>query len=83
MVHFFLSDPERIIPVDENAIVSPADGVITRIDFDVTAPDDLGYGNKKFNKISVFLNVFNVHVNRVPVAGTITKVNYKPGKFKR
>jgi phosphatidylserine decarboxylase len=78
---FFFRDPERIIPVDESAVVSPADGIITRIDFDVTAPDDLGYGNKKFNKISVFLNVFNVHVNRVPVSGTITKVNYKPGKF--
>ena len=78
---FFFRDPERIIPVEENVVISPADGVVTRVEYGVTAPDDLGYGNKKFNKISVFLNVFNVHVNRVPLSGTITKVSYKPGKF--
>lgn len=78
---FFFRDPERVIPVEENIIVSPADGVVTRVEYDVTAPEELGYGKKKFNKVTVFLNVFNVHVNRVPVGGTITKVNYKPGKF--
>ncbi len=78
---FFFRDPERIIPLEENVVVSPADGVVTRIDYGVTAPNDLGYGSKKFNKVSVFLNVFNVHVNRAPIAGTITKVVYKPGKF--
>ncbi len=78
---FFFRDPERIIPVEENIVISPADGVVTRVDYSVEAPDDLGYGNKKFNKITVFLNVFNVHVNRVPVGGTVTKVSYKKGKF--
>lgn len=78
---FFFRDPERVTPIDETAIISPADGVVTRVDYGVEAPDDLGYGKQKFNKISVFLNVFNVHVNRVPVGGTVTKVNYKPGKF--
>lgn len=78
---FFFRDPERVMPVEENVIVSPADGVVTRVEYDVTAPEDLGYGNQKFNKISVFLNVFNVHVNRVPVAGTVTKVSYRAGKF--
>ncbi len=78
---FFFRDPERIIPVEEKVIVSPADGVVTQVEYGVNAPDDLGYGNKKFNKITVFLNVFNVHVNRIPVGGTVTKVNYKPGKF--
>jgi phosphatidylserine decarboxylase len=78
---FFFRDPERVIPTDEFAVISPADGVITRIDYSVSAPEDLGLGDKKFNKISVFLNVFNVHVNRVPVAGTVTKVSYRPGKF--
>ncbi len=78
---FFFRDPERVIPVEENVIVSPADGVVTRVEYDVEAPEDLGYGKKKFNKMTIFLNVFNVHVNRVPVGGTITKVNYKPGKF--
>jgi phosphatidylserine decarboxylase len=78
---FFFRDPERIIPVEENVVVSAADGIVTRVEYGVNAPEDLGYGNKKFNKISVFLNVFNVHVNRVPVAGVITKVSYKEGKF--
>lgn len=78
---FFFRDPERVIPVEENILISPADGVVTRVDYGVSAPEELGYGNKKFNKISVFLNVFNVHVNRVPVGGTVTKVNYRPGKF--
>ncbi len=78
---FFFRDPERVIPVEENVVISPADGVVTRVEYGVEAPDDLGYGKKKFNKISVFLNVFNVHVNRVPVGGVITKVSYKPGKF--
>jgi len=78
---FFFRDPERIIPVEENIIVSPADGIVTRVEYGINAPEDLGYGNKKFNKISVFLNVFNVHVNRVPLGGTVTKVSYKSGKF--
>src|SRR3989338_374053 len=78
---FFFRDPERVIPVEENVIVSPADGVITRVEYSVEGPEDLGYGNKKFNKISVFLNVFNVHVNRAPISGTVVKINYKPGKF--
>lgn len=78
---FFFRDPERITPISESAIISPADGVVTRVDYGVEAPSDLGFGNKKFNKISVFLNVFDVHVNRVPVSGTVSKVSYKPGKF--
>jgi phosphatidylserine decarboxylase len=78
---FFFRDPERVIPVEENTVISPADGVVTRVEYGVEAPADLGYDKQKFNKISVFLNVFNVHVNRVPIGGTITKVSYKPGKF--
>jgi phosphatidylserine decarboxylase len=78
---FFFRDPERVIPTEEKIIVSPADGIVTLVEQGVSAPDDLGFGDKKWNKISVFLNVFNVHVNRTPVAGTITKVSYKSGKF--
>ncbi len=78
---FFFRDPERVIPVSDTVVVSPADGVVTNVEYGVEAPDDLGYGDKKFNKITVFLNVFNVHVNRTPIAGTVVKVNYKPGKF--
>jgi phosphatidylserine decarboxylase len=78
---FFFRDPERVIPVEENIVISPADGLVTRVEYGIEAPEDLGYGNKKFNKVSVFLNVFNVHVNRVPVGGKVTKVSYKAGKF--
>lgn len=78
---FFFRDPERFPPAEQNIVISPADGVVTKIEMGVAAPADLGYGDKKWNKISIFLNVFNVHVNRFPVAGKITKVNYVPGKF--
>ena len=78
---FFFRDPERFTPVENSAIISPADGIVTKIEYGVEAPSDLGYGDKKWNKMSVFLNVFNVHVNRMPVSGVVTKVSYKPGKF--
>ncbi|NBV05949.1 MAG: phosphatidylserine decarboxylase [Proteobacteria bacterium] len=78
---FFFRDPERVIPTEANSIISPADGVVTLIENGVAAPEDLGFGDRKFNKMSVFLNVFNVHVNRIPVNGKVTKVSYKAGKF--
>jgi phosphatidylserine decarboxylase len=78
---FFFRDPERITPHDKNILVSPADGVVTKVDHNVSAPAELKMGHKKFNRISVFLNVFNVHVNRIPVSGKITKINYVAGKF--
>jgi phosphatidylserine decarboxylase len=78
---FFFRDPERVVPIEDNAIISPADGIITRVEYGAEAPEELNYGKKKFNKVSVFLNVFNVHVNRVPITGKITKIIYKPGKF--
>ncbi|NBX52147.1 MAG: phosphatidylserine decarboxylase [Proteobacteria bacterium] len=78
---FFFRDPERVVPLEDNAIISPADGVITRVEYGAEAPEELGYGKQKFNKVSIFLNVFNVHVNRVPVSGKVEKVVYQPGKF--
>jgi phosphatidylserine decarboxylase len=78
---FFFRDPERFVPLEDNAIISPADGVVTRVEYGAEAPEELGYGKTKFNKISIFLNVFNVHVNRVPLSGLVTKVIYRPGKF--
>ena len=78
---FFFRDPERIIPVEKNVLVSPADGVVTGVDYNVLAPKEINFGDRKVNKITIFLNVFNVHVNRVPVAGKITKVVYTAGKF--
>jgi len=78
---FFFSDPERFVPLEDNVIISPADGVVTRVEYGAEAPEELGYGKTKFNKVSIFLNVFNVHVNRVPLSGSVTKVVYRPGKF--
>ena len=78
---FFFRDPERFVPLEDNAIISPADGVVTRVEYGAEAPEELGFGKTKFNKISIFLNVFNVHVNRVPLSGSVTKVVYRPGKF--
>ena len=78
---FFFRDPERFVPLEDNAIISPADGVVTRVEYGAEAPEELGYGKTKFNKVSIFLNVFNVHVNRVPLSGLVTKVIYRPGKF--
>jgi phosphatidylserine decarboxylase len=74
-IHFF-RDPERVIPQDTDIAVSPADGRIIRIE-DRTDPID---GEHK-QCISIFMNVFSVHVNRAPVSGTVTDVRYHPGKF--
>ncbi len=77
---FFFRDPDRTIPVEGGVLVSPADGVVTRVEYGVDAPDEAEIDGK-VNKISIFLNVFNVHVNRVPISGKITKVEYSKGKF--
>jgi phosphatidylserine decarboxylase len=79
---FFFRDPERFIPQGKDLIISPADGIINDIENSICAPQELGFPkNTKWTKISVFLNVFNVHVNRVPVTGKITKLNYQKGQF--
>jgi phosphatidylserine decarboxylase len=78
---FFFRDPERVIPTEENVLVSPADGLVTKIESGVEAPAELGLAGKKYNKVSIFLNVFNVHVNRIPIAGKIKQINYQPGQF--
>jgi phosphatidylserine decarboxylase len=78
---FFFRDPERITPVEENVVVSPADGVVTAVEYGVSLPPEFDDKNKSWTKISVFLNVFNVHVNRVPVGGEVKKIIYSEGKF--
>jgi phosphatidylserine decarboxylase len=78
---FFFRDPERIITDVKGAIISPADGVVTSIEENIDSPLEVKLKGKKFNKITIFLNVFNVHVNRVPVSGKVEKVIYIPGKF--
>lgn len=77
---FFFRDPVRIVPVGDNLIISPADGVVQNI-IEASPPASLGMGNEKRTRVSVFLSVFNVHVNRVPATGSIKKLYYHPGKF--
>ena len=79
-VYYFFRDPERIIIDNDNYLVSPADGEVIKVE-EVDGPKELGLENKKFKKISVFMNVFDCHVNRTPCAGKIEEILYKPGKF--
>ena len=79
-VYYFFRDPERIIIEDDNYLVSPADGEVIKVE-EVDGPKELGLENKRFNKISVFMNVFDCHVNRTPCKGQIEEILYKPGKF--
>ena len=79
-VYYFFRDPERFPINDENYLLSPADGVVSQI-IQTNGPSELGLENKKFTRISIFMNAFNCHVNRVPSSGKITKIFYKPGKY--
>ena len=79
-VYYFFRDPDRVSIEDDSFLVSPADGLITQI-LETDGPKELNLNNEKFTKISVFMNVFNCHVNRIPITGTINEIFYKPGKF--
>ena len=79
-IYYFFRDPERFPLNDENYLLSPADGVISQIK-EVSGPAELGLENKKFIRISIFMNVFDCHVNRSPSSGKINKIFYKSGKF--
>ena len=79
-VYYFFRDPERVIIDDDNYLVSPADGEIIKVE-EVDGPKELGLENKRFQKISVFMNVFDCHVNRTPCGGKIEEILYKPGTF--
>ena len=79
-VYYFFRDPDRVIIDDDNYLVSPADGEVIKVE-EVDGPKELGLENKKFKKISVFMNIFDCHVNRTPCAGKIEEILYKPGKF--
>lgn len=78
--YYFFRDPDRITPNVKDIVVSPADGIVQMITR-VTGPEELGLNNKTFNRISVFMSVFNVHVNRAPATGKILKTKYIKGKF--
>ncbi len=77
---YFFRDPDRVTPAREGLIVSPADGVVQLIDR-AAPPGELEMGDSKRWRVCVFMNVFNVHVNRIPIAGTLSKLSYRPGKF--
>ena len=79
-VYYFFRDPERISINDDKFLVSPADGLVTNIS-EVSGPPELNLEDKTFTRISIFMNVFNCHVNRVPVSGNVEDIFYKPGKF--
>ena len=79
-VYYFFRDPERHSIQDDTFLVSPADGLITNIS-ERTGPIELQLENITYNKISIFMNVFNCHVNRTPLSGIVEKIYYKPGKF--
>ncbi len=71
---YFFRDPERVVPLGDDILVSPADGLITNI-------SEYKEGKKNYTKVSIFLSVFNVHIQRLPVSGQITKIDYIEGKF--
>ena len=79
-VYYFFRDPDRISINDNNYLVSPADGLVTDIS-EINGPEELGLENEKFTRISIFMNIFNCHVNRTPIEGIIEEIYYKPGKF--
>jgi phosphatidylserine decarboxylase len=76
-VFFFFRDPERVIPEDEKAVVSPADGKVV----EVNVVQEGDFAAERMLKISIFMSIFNVHVNRIPDNGRVTDVSYYPGKF--
>jgi len=79
-VYYFFRDPERISINDDNYLTSPADGEVLMV-HEVDGPKELNLESKKFTKISIFMNVFDCHVNRTPCKGKISEILYKPGKF--
>ena len=79
-VYYFFRDPERYSINDDKYLVSPADGLITDIS-EKSGPEELRLENTAYTRISVFMNVFNCHVNRIPSSGKVEEIFYKPGKF--
>ena len=79
-VYYFFRDPERVAINDDNYLVSPADGLVVQVQ-ETEGPKELGLENRKFTKISIFMNVFDCHVNRIPCDGKVSEILYKSGKF--
>ena len=79
-VYYFFRDPERYSINDDNYLVSPADGLVTDVS-EKSGPEELRLENTSYTRVSIFMNVFNCHVNRIPSSGKIEEIFYKPGKF--
>lgn len=78
--YYFFRDPKRVTPLRDGLVISPADGVVSLIE-PAVPPAELGMAADPLTRVSVFMNVFNCHVNRAPIAGTVAAVAYRPGKF--
>ena len=79
-IFYFFRNPNRVILQDDALILAPADGIVSNIK-EVVPPAEIDMGNEPLTRISIFMSVFNVHVNRMPVSGKIHKIHYRPGKF--
>mgnify|MGYP001400983682 FL=1 len=77
---YFFRDPERVTPGESGLVISPADGMVLLFE-DAPPPLELGMGDGVRPRVSIFMNVFNVHVNRIPAHGVIEKISYRPGRF--
>ncbi len=79
-VFYFFRNPPRVTPEGDNLIISPADGIVSNIKY-VVPPKEMGLGDEELLRVSIFMSVFNVHVNRAPTSGTVDALTYRPGKF--
>ena len=77
---YFFRDPARVTPTRDGLIISPADGVVQMIK-KAAPPEEIGLGTSELTRVSIFMDVFDVHVNRIPIGGTIKQIAYRPGKF--
>ena len=77
---YFFRDPSRGVPQDDDVLVAPADGLVQMV-VDAVPPAELGLGEQPLTRVSIFLSVFDVHINRTPCAGTVDVVSYRPGKY--
>lgn len=78
--YFFFRDPQRAVPAGDSLVLSPADGIVSKI-ADVVPPKEMEMGDEPMTRVSIFMSVFSVHVNRAPMAGKIVKMHYRPGAF--
>ncbi len=79
-VFYFFRNPSRVTPEGDNLIISPADGIVSNIKY-VVPPKEMGLGEEPLLRVSIFMSVFNVHVNRAPTSGMVDALTYRPGKF--